>query len=818
MHNNAKNLANGYYMDAETGTPYLTEMDSYYHLRMTRDISENGHPGNTEKDGEHWDSMSYAPDGRDVATYRPLMAYIAIGVHRIASLFGDVTLEQIAYWLNMFLSALVIIPVFLLTSEMCGILGGIVAAVLSTLNYGYFIHTIPGFYDTDGVIAWVSCLFFYFAIRFVNSIEEKKRNRIILNGAGLAVSFWMLYSSWYVYYMFAAIFAASLIAFTIFRRTNNSTVSVTHHDKTDRSHKNSKKANNSKSAKNSKDIKSINSNTEIISTKNNKDNKIAKSNQETKNNKNNKGSETTTKTRRPLYPLYMAGGIILLIFLLEPNLIGRMAHLLKNVFDRKGGLFPSVFVSIAEMRTPSLWAGGLSGLFQMKVLTDTNIGIINGVGGIVAFLGAFAMCVLFVRKAIKREAGIQHFLLIIWFAVTFVLAFKGWRFIMLFALPVAILAGNLTGWVCSLMDKGKMMDRTVYKTMLILLMLFPSLYGVFKSSKDSVPSANSQMGQVMTAIRENTPEDTILISWWDYGYFFEEKAQRRALFDGGTQSDSRSYWVAKALASSDEKLSANIFRMLSGSGDKACERMLEVFGENENTLILMEDALSAGKEGAGTILAQAGADDATQAELLTLLFPENLPNMECIILPNMARISRWFATFGKQMGSDTFDDTEYSVAMDRLLITSPPDGKSVYKTQHGFNLVIDKTGDSYEAYTSQSADKGSQPLPITKVIVINSKGYTEYTMDDAASDNSDSAAGNDAAAQNNESASSDKALGWTVIIEDAGNQAVISLVTNRMADSTFGKMLYCHGNGLSDFTYESELSNSVQVFNLSADE
>lgn len=757
LHNTAKNLANGYYMDAETGTPYLTEMDSYYHLRMTRDISENGHPGNTEKDGEHWDSMSYAPDGRDVATYRPLLAYIAIGTHRIASLFGDVTLEQVAYWLNMFLSALVIIPIFLLTSKMCGTLGGIVAAVLSTLNYGYFIHTIPGFYDTDGVISWVSCLFFYFAINFVNSLEEKKRNRIILNGVGLAASFWMLYSSWYVYYMFAAILAAALIVFTLLRRTNSSAVSVTQPNKTDRS-------------------------------------------------------------RRPLYPLYMAGVIILLIFLLEPNLIVRITHLLKSVFVRKGGLFPNVFVSIAEMRTPSLWAGGLSGLFQMKVLTDKNIGIINGVGGIVSFLGALFMCGLFVRKAIKHEAGIQHFLLIIWFAVTFVLAFKGWRFIMLFAFPVAILAGNLTGWVCSLMDKGKMMDRTVYKTMLILLMLFPSLYGVFKSSKDSIPSANSQMGQVMTAIRENTPEDTILISWWDYGYFFEEKAQRRALFDGGTQSDSRSYWVAKALASSDEKLSANIFRMLSGSGDKACERMLEVFGENENTLIMMENVLSAGKDGAGTILAQAGADEVTRSELLTLIFPKNLPNMECIILPEMSRISRWFATFGKQMGSDTFDDTEYSVAMDQLLITSPPDGKNVYKTKQGFNLVIDKTGDSYEAYTSQSADKGSQPLPITKVIVINSKGYTEYTMDDAASDNSDSAAGNDAAAQNNESASSDKALGWTVIIEDAGNQAVISLVTNRMADSTFGKMLYCHGNGLSDFTYESELSNSVQVFNLSADE
>ncbi len=774
FYNNVKNLSDGYYMDAETGTPYLTEMDSYYHLRITREIAEYGHPGDTYRDGEYWDSMSYAPEGRSVSTYRPLMSYIAIGVHRIASLFGNITLEQVAYWLNMFMSSLVIIPVFLLTREMCGSLGGIVAAVLSTLNYGYFIHTIPGFFDTDGVIAWVSCLFFYFAIRLLNSIEREKRTSAtrtsgtksdtarprdpvrhirdtILQSPGdtanlacLAVSFWALYSSWYVYYLFAAILSAALIAFTFLKRKDNS-----------------------------------------------------------------------ASPALRLYPLFMAGGIILLILLAEPDIVGSIADLLKNMFVKNDDLFPNIFVSISELRTPSLWAGGIAGLFQMKVLSETNIGIINGVGGIVPFLCGLVMCVLFIRRVMKKEAELQHFLLIIWYAATLALAFRGWRFIMLLAMPVAILAGNFAGWVCSLMDRGKMMDRNVYKTILVLLMLFPTLYGVHISAGDSTPSGNTQLGQVMAAIREKTPEDTMLLSWWDYGYFFEEKSKRRTLFDGGSQSPIRSYWVAKAFASPDENLSANILRMLTGSGDKACKRMLEVFGENKETLLLMDNILSAGKEKADTILAQAEADEVTRHELLNLLFPENLPRTECILPPEMSGISRWFAHFGMRTGKYLFDESDYAVAIDKMTTVPPVEGENVYSVGQGFNLIINKAGASYEAHTSLSAAGSPQPVRIDRVIVINPDGYMEFPTSGAAP--GASAVKYGAGLQSDASKNPVHDPGWTVILENQGNRACVSLVTKRMAASTFGRMFYCRGAGLSCFTPEPELSDSVLVYRLSED-
>ena len=82
------------YIDSETGVPYLTEMDSYYHLRMTRDLMDYGHAGEELKEGEPWDSLSYAPSGRSASDYKPLMATIAISVNRLISVFVPMSLEQ----------------------------------------------------------------------------------------------------------------------------------------------------------------------------------------------------------------------------------------------------------------------------------------------------------------------------------------------------------------------------------------------------------------------------------------------------------------------------------------------------------------------------------------------------------------------------------------------------------------------------------------------------------------------------------------------------------------------------------------------------
>ena len=166
-HRQVVNMMGEEYTDPETGLPYLTEMDSYYHLRMTRDIMDYGVPGGEYKDNEAWDSLSYAPHGRSAADYKPLMAYIAIASKKLISRFKATTLEKVVYWQGTFLSVLVVIPVFIIAYRLGGFVSALVSSILACINYGYFVHTIPGFYDTDTILSTVSCLFFLSAILLV---------------------------------------------------------------------------------------------------------------------------------------------------------------------------------------------------------------------------------------------------------------------------------------------------------------------------------------------------------------------------------------------------------------------------------------------------------------------------------------------------------------------------------------------------------------------------------------------------------------------------------------------------------------------------
>ena len=64
-------------------------------------------------------------------------------------------------------------------------------------------------------------------------------------------------------------------------------------------------------------------------------------------------------------------------------------------------------------------------------------------------------------------------------------------------------------------------------------------------------------------INEHTADNTVVASWWDFGYLFEIAADRQVVFDGGSQTgNSRAFWLGQAMTTDNMELSAGIFRML----------------------------------------------------------------------------------------------------------------------------------------------------------------------------------------------------------------------------------------------------------------
>ncbi len=436
------------FLDPQTNVPYLTEMDSYYYQRMTRDIELNGHPGDTVIGGENWDSLRYAPEGKTVEGYRPLMSEMAIICHKALTAVKDISLEEVIYWFPAFVSLLVIIPVFLFVYRLKGSVAAFVAAILSGLNYGYFVHTVPGFFDTDAVISWTSCFLFFFGSLLVSAVLEKSLRKTVVYFLLFCLSLFLLMRSWYVYYMFPGIFALALVVFAVLK---------------------------------------------IVFSEKAKRKDAAKS-----------------MAVPAVFVLLL--GIFVLVS--EPGILGSALGSIRGVFDSgKDSLFPNAYISVSELRKPALIAGGLTGLFQMKVLSRSNIGIINAVGGMIPFLAALSMLVLMIRDTVKKKLGFESVLLCLWFVITAVLAFRSWRFIMLFAIPVAIMAGLFTGNICLLMKEKKMMDWKIFAGMILAVMIFPAVYGAYRSSADSLPIVNRNIHATLDYIKLNTPEDTVLISW-----------------------------------------------------------------------------------------------------------------------------------------------------------------------------------------------------------------------------------------------------------------------------------------------------------------
>ncbi len=717
------------YIDPETSVPYLTEMDSYYHLRMTRDIRDYSHPGNELKDGEPWDGLSYAPYGRSAAGYSPLMADIAVFFSRLLSSFGEFTLEKVVYWQGAFLSVLVVIPVFIMVYRMQGMIAALTAAVLASLNYGYFLHTVPGFYDTDTVLSWSSAVFFCLACLLISSFsEEKEGNKTLIKravyGVLFFISFLVLILSWNVYTLFMGILALSLLVFF------------------------------------------------ALSVKADK-------------------SSIRAKLMGPGTALVL---ILLGVLILDRGFISSLFSQFKGVFlGNSSGLFPDAYVSVSEMRKPSLIAGGFTGLFQMKVLSESNIGIINAVGGAVPCIMSLVMLVILIKKVIKGEHRFEYILFSIWYLITAVLAFRSWRFIMLFAVPVAILSGMLVGKICTIMVDRKLMDWQVFATMLILLALFPALYGAYRSKGDSLPQVNRYLHEPLSNIRSQTGTDAIVASWWDYGYFFEEKTGRRTLFDGGSQDGKRVYWVGKALATVDEKLSRNIIKMLAGSGDDATEGMIKAFGENKDTLIFMTELLSSDRDFAETKLIERGLSPEEASAMADLLFPEVKEEVLFIITHDMINIAPWFAEFGYYGEDDALSDGEYSLIFNNMEY-KPQNGKAAWRFSRNGEIIdftIEDNNGTYEAYTKKPEQEGDS-IPVDRIIKIENGMYMEYG--------------------GSETSSGTK--GWTVLLNMDASSPMVTVVTTPLYESVFGRLYFQGGSGMEHYAFSDLSGGSAFIYDV----
>jgi hypothetical protein len=205
-----------------------------------------------------------------------------------------------------------------------------------------------------------------------------------------------------------------------------------------------------------------------------------------------------------------------------------------------------------------------------------------------------------------------------WFVAAIAVSFKGERFVMLavapFGLALAAAAGELYHLLHGLIKRAVRAPARLGQAGAFILAAAPLAIPVcngYAAARNYVPEMNGAWWNTLARIREESPTDAIIDTWWDYGYWAEYVAGRRVAADGGAVRTHIPLWIAKALMAPSERQAARLLRMLNcgsdatpdAAGRQGAFGKLRAYGIGE-------------VEAAETVAALAGLDRQTASDYL----------------------------------------------------------------------------------------------------------------------------------------------------------------------------------------------------------
>lgn len=247
---------------------------------------------------------------------------------------------------------------------------------------------------------------------------------------------------------------------------------------------------------------------------------------------------------------------------------------------------PIKFIQLKAVASVTLWPNVKTTVAE---LNPTTFGNVIKSSGIFLFLFAIIGIILILIKKNKNdELDIKPgVLLIVWFIATLYASVKSLRFSALFVPGLALASGCFAGiifsyaaeWFNKGLNLNKLLSKTILVIVLIPLMLIAPLNSGLATAKSEMPSMDDAWYNSLTAIKEDSTNETIITSWWDFGHWFKAVAERPVTFDGGDQG-RRIYWVGKSLLVDDEKESIGILNMLNCDQNNAFNKTEKYTGND----------------------------------------------------------------------------------------------------------------------------------------------------------------------------------------------------------------------------------------------
>jgi hypothetical protein len=272
---------------------------------------------------------------------------------------------------------------------------------------------------------------------------------------------------------------------------------------------------------------------------------------------------------------------------------------LKKFTTNQLSLWPNLFVAVGELKRSSIK------------------GIMDMTGNAFSFCGAFLSIPFIGYIAYNRRDRARLYQLIVLSALLLVdlkITLGAERFILLCLIPLAVLftmglsylietLRNMVHPIAAVPKRPSGLELLVGTVIAVAAVVFP-IRSIYAQIPDLLsPIFNATWEAALIDIKQKTPADSIITSWWPPGHFIKAVADRRVNFDGATLGKSKeAYWIANILLTSDERKAAGILRMLDTSAANAVDYLESLGLKTSEAVSLLHFILPQTRDQAKTAL------------------------------------------------------------------------------------------------------------------------------------------------------------------------------------------------------------------------
>ena len=370
---------------------------------------------------------------------------------------------------------------------------------------------------------------------------------------------------------------------------------------------------------------------------------------------------------------------------------------------------------------------------------------------------------------------------------------------------LVVISGVLIYLRKSIRDSDVSIKKALVVVLITLALVSPTVCGAYQTTASTVPGSSDPMWNAMDFVKENSTNDTVIISWWDFGYLFQIASDHPTAFDGGSQSGDRAYWVGKALTTSDMAQAKGILQMLGTTGSNASDLLCEYTGSNVTAVDALDKTLGMSRENAkSTLMKDYNLTEKQASAVVKQSHPSNPNNVSFLLSSDMIQKAGWWSYFGS-WNFDTLNSTNYQYYLASDYVTINPNSQ-------GNITVLNETGIVYQAVVKRGANGTNETTAQMEAVWANNGSKVDLN----GTEYNPLKASNLVAIESGYltvNKTLDKNGNFTLYLLGSGNEYTAILMDNKLKDSVFTRLFLLGGVGQDTFEL-SNMQDGVSVWTI----